>query len=218
MSRYEVEFSKPHATKPIPEGTVKVFFNIIQLQSEDGDDNGYEVEFNFENESLKHKLSNTMRKNMFEVSALVCLNFVQQWINRVLENKLKIKLQLHLGTEFEYTRLVDKRGQLVDPFVPKYDIMKIQDLSREIVKSQKINVQSPRFITTLERALVKLFKEADTDGTGELTYREFYEAFKKLNQYNLSEDDLRILLALADENKNGKITWHDFIPFGINAI
>jgi hypothetical protein len=66
--RYEVEFSKPHATKPIPEGTVKVFFNIIQLQNENGDDNGYEVEFNFENESLKHKLNNTMRKNMFEVS------------------------------------------------------------------------------------------------------------------------------------------------------
>jgi len=42
-------------------------------------------------------------------------------------------------------------------------------------------VQSPRFITTLERALVKLFKEADTNGTGELTYREFYEAFKKLD-------------------------------------
>jgi len=62
-----VEFSKPHATKPIPEGTVKVFFNIIQLQSENGDDNGYEIEFNFENESLKHKLNNTMRKNMFEV-------------------------------------------------------------------------------------------------------------------------------------------------------
>ena len=68
--RYEVEFSKPHATKPIPEGTVKVFFNIIQLQSENGDDNGYEIEFNFENESLKHKLNNTMRKNMFEVSYL----------------------------------------------------------------------------------------------------------------------------------------------------
>jgi hypothetical protein len=68
LFRYEVEFSKPHATKPIPEGTVKVFFNIIQLQSENGDDNGYEVEFNFENESLKHKLNNSMRKNMFEVS------------------------------------------------------------------------------------------------------------------------------------------------------
>ncbi len=59
--------------------------------------------------------------------------------------------------------------------------MKIQDLSKEIVKSQKINVQSPRFITTLERALVKLFKEADTENIGELTYREFYDAFKKLD-------------------------------------
>lgn len=68
ITRYEVEFSKPHQTKPIPEGTVKVFFNIITLQSEEGKDNGYEVEFNFENESLKHKLENTMRKNMFEVS------------------------------------------------------------------------------------------------------------------------------------------------------
>lgn len=122
--QYEVEFSKPLQTKPIPEGTVKVYFNLIQLQNENGDDSGYEVEFNFENESLKHKLNNTMRKNMFE-----------QWINRVLENKLKIKLQLHLGTEFEYTRLVDKKGQKIDPFVPKYDIMKIQDLAKEGKKS-----------------------------------------------------------------------------------
>ncbi len=122
--QYEVEFSKPLQTKPIPEGTVKVYFNLIQLQNENGDESGYEVEFNFENESLKHKLNNTMRKNMFE-----------QWINRVLENKLKIKLQLHLGTEFEYTRLVDKKGQKIDPFVPKYDIMKIQDLTKEGKKS-----------------------------------------------------------------------------------
>ena len=96
--------------------------------------------------------------------------------------------------------------------------MKIQDLAKEVVKSQKINVQSPRFIGTLERALVKLFQEADTESTGELEYRTFYEAFKKLDQYNLSENDVRILLALADENPNGKITWREFIPYGINAI
>ena len=28
---------------------------------------------------------------------------------------------------------------------------------------------------------------------------------------------MRTLLALADENENGKITWRDFIPHGINA-
>jgi len=129
-----------------------VYFSLIQLQSDSGDESGYEVEFNFENESLRHKLNNTMRKNMFE-----------QWINRVLENKLKIKLQLHLGTEFEYTRLVDKKGQKIDPFVPKYDIMKIQDLSKDIKKSQKIYVQSPRFIKTLERALVAILEGADAE-------------------------------------------------------
>jgi hypothetical protein len=136
----------------------------------------------------------------------------------VLENKLKIKLQLHLGTEFEYTRLVDKKGQKIDPFVPKYDIMKIQDLSKDIKKSQKIHVQSPRFIKTLERALTAILDEADSAKTGELGYNEFYNAFKKLENYNLCENDLRTLLSLADENSNGKITWREFIPFGINAV
>lgn len=65
-----------------------------------------------------------MRTNMFE-----------KWIDRVLENKLKIKSLLHLGSEFEYTRTVDDKGKVVDPFVPKFDIMKVKDLSKEIRKS-----------------------------------------------------------------------------------
>ena len=71
---YEVEFSKPLQTKPIPEGTVKVYFDVISID-EPGQPKRHEVEFNFENESLKHKYGNTMRKNMFEVSRgfLLCL-------------------------------------------------------------------------------------------------------------------------------------------------
>ena len=49
----------------------------------------------------------------------------------MLENKHKIKQELHLGTHFEYTRLVDKKGHPIDPFVPKFDIMKATDLSKE---------------------------------------------------------------------------------------
>lgn len=63
-----MEFSKPLQTKPIPEGTVKVFFDVIVDEDATANQAPYEVEFNFENESLKHKLGNTMRKNMFEVS------------------------------------------------------------------------------------------------------------------------------------------------------
>ena len=42
--------------KPIPEGTVKVYFTIMV----DDPDAEPSVEFNFENESLKHRVDNTM--------------------------------------------------------------------------------------------------------------------------------------------------------------
>lgn len=113
---------------------------------------------------------------------------------------------------------MDKKNNPIDPFVPKFDIMKALDLNKEMQRSQKINVESPRFIKTLERALVKLFSEADTDNTKELDYAQFYNAFKLLPTYDLQENDIRTLLALADENPNGKISWPEFIPVGIEAI
>lgn len=107
-----------------------------------------------------------------------------------------------MGTEFEYTRTVDDRGKAVDPFVPKFDIMKVKDLSKEMRKSQKINVDSPRFISTLKRALYEMFQYADKDKSGKLSYDEFYDAFKTLS-YGLSENDIWTLIALADENDDG---------------
>ena len=164
------------------------------------------IEFNFENESLKHKMDNTMRVNMFE-----------SWIDRVLENKLKVKTLLHLGTEFEYTRTVDEKGKTVDPFVPKFDIMKVKDLQKEQRKSQKVNVESPRFIKTLRRALFEMFQTADKDKSGKLDYQEFYDAFKTLS-YGLGDSDIKTLIALADENNDGFIEWEEFIPIGIDSI
>jgi hypothetical protein len=80
----------------------------------------YEVEFNFENESLIHKYErSTMRTSMFE-----------SWINNVIEKKLRTKNELYMGSEFEYTRFVDDKGKICDPFVPKFDIMKVKDTER----------------------------------------------------------------------------------------
>ena len=111
--QYEVEFSIPKQVKPIPEGTVKVFFSVMEVAEGEP-----EIEFNFENESLKHRPGNTMRANMYE-----------SWINNVLEKKLKIKTELHLGTEFEHTRFTDLVGNPVDPFIPQFDIMKVKDFA-----------------------------------------------------------------------------------------
>jgi hypothetical protein len=187
---YVVEFSKPKNMKPIPEGTVKVYFSVIEAEA-----GSHEVIFNFENESLKHKAGNTMRSNMYE-----------SWINNVLEKKLKIKTELHLGTEFEHTRFVGPDGKIVDPFVPAFDIMKVKELSQEKRDSQRINVESPRFISTLQRALEEMFTNADKDGSGKLTYNEFRDAFRVLT-YGLNDNDINMLIALADEDGDELISW-----------
>lgn len=141
----------------------------------------------------------------------------ESWINNVLEKKLKVKTELHLGTEFEQTRFVGDDGLPIDPFVPQYDIMKVKDLTSEKRASQKINVESPRFISTLKRALEEMFKNMDKENSGKLTYTEFRDSFRTLT-YGLNDNDINMLIALADEDENEKISWRDFIPIGIDAI
>lgn len=51
---------------------------------------------------------------------------------------------------------------------------------------------------------------------GELNYAQFYESFKDL-PYDLSQNDMRMLLAIADESPNGAINWKEFIPVSIDA-
>ena len=188
---------------------LKFIFNIVERSEDDKqeeDSSPYKVEFNFESESLRHTMDKTMRKNMFE-----------KWIDRVLEKKLKIKELLHLGTEFEYTRTIDHNKKIVDPFVPKFDITKVKDFSKEIKQSQKVRIDSPRFIRTLRKALYEIFYEADKDQSGYLDYDEFQDAFKNLS-YGLNDNDVYTLIALADENEDGKIYWEEFIPIGIDVI
>jgi len=124
---------------------------------------------------------------------------------------------LHLGSEFEYTRKVDDKMKVVDPFVPKFDITKIPELSKEMRKSQKVNVESPRFVNALKRALYEMFQSADKDGSGKLDHQEFTAAFKTLS-YGLGDNDIQTLIALADEDGDGQIDWEEFIPVGIEAI
>jgi len=74
-----------------------------------------------------------------------------------LAKKLNIKTELHLGTEFEHTRFVGPDGATVDPFIPAFDITKVKDFNHQKRESQDINVESPRFVSTLKRALEEMF-------------------------------------------------------------
>lgn len=126
-------------------------------------------------------------------------NMYESWINNVLEKKLKVKTELHLGTEFESTRFIGLDGKPIDPFLPQFEIMKVKNLAAEKKSSQNINVDSPRFISTLKRSLEEMFQAMDRDGTGKLTYNEFRDSFRTLS-YGLNDNDINMLIALADED------------------
>ena len=57
----------------------------------------------------------------------------------------------------------------------------------------------------------------DRDRSGKLSYQEFRDAFRTLT-YGLNDNDINMLIALADEDNDEKITWSEFIPIGIEAI
>ena len=52
---------------------------------------------------------------------------------------------------------------------------------------------------------------------GFLSYEEFKDAFRTLT-YGLNDNDVNMLVALADEDKDEMISWKEFIPIGIEAI
>ena len=91
------------------------------------------------------------------------------------------------------------------------------DMSFWKKESQEINVDSPRFISTLKRALEKMFKEADVEGRGLLTYEQFKDSFKTL-AYDINDDDILMMVALADENEHCLIPYNEFIPIALDLV
>jgi len=57
----------------------------------------------------------------------------------------------------------------------------------------------------------------DKTGSGRLTYSEFRDSFRTLS-YGLNDNDINMLIALADEDQDELISWEEFIPIGIDAI
>jgi len=57
----------------------------------------------------------------------------------------------------------------------------------------------------------------DRSGSGKLSYNHFRESFRTLS-YGLNDNDINMLIALADENSDELIDWREFIPIGIDAI
>jgi Ca2+-binding EF-hand superfamily protein len=62
-----------------------------------------------------------------------------------------------------------------------------------------------------------MFQAMDKSNSGLLSYQEFRDSFRTLS-YGLNDNDINMLIALADENEDELINWQEFIPIGIEAI
>ena len=69
----------------------------------------------------------------------------------------------------------------------------------------------------LEKLLIDLFHEADQDGSGALDLAEF-EKLMQTASLGLSGAELKLLLAEADENSDGQITYQEFVPLAVEVI
>ena len=62
-----------------------------------------------------------------------------------------------------------------------------------------------------------MFQTVDKDKSGKLSYQEFRDAFKFLS-YGLNDNDVNMLISMADEDESEHIDWHEFLDVGIRMI
>jgi len=65
--------------------------------------------------------------------------------------------------------------------------------------------------------LASIFVEADQDGSGTLSYKEFKEVINTSN-LNFNKTEIRRMLMEADENEDGYIDYNEFLPIGVDIV
>jgi len=71
----------------------------------------------------------------------------------------------------------------------------------------------------LELKIQQIFVAADADGNGVLDRKEFKKVMKLFaSELNITVADLRQLMVLADENSDGLIEYHEFVPIALELL
>mmetsp|Transcript_12555 Transcript_12555/g.34323 ORF Transcript_12555/g.34323 Transcript_12555/m.34323 type:complete len:457 (-) Transcript_12555:138-1508(-) len=71
----------------------------------------------------------------------------------------------------------------------------------------------------LRERITAIFLDADVDNNGFLDHREFKEVLRRFGtDLGLQVTDMRRLMAEADENADGCIEYHEFVPLAVDVI
>merc|ERR1711907_733753 len=65
--------------------------------------------------------------------------------------------------------------------------------------------------------LSQVFMEADVDGSGSLSYKEFKKVLQTA-KFGFEKEDVRRMLMEADEDGDGNIDYNEFLPVGVDIV
>ncbi len=69
----------------------------------------------------------------------------------------------------------------------------------------------------LRSMLINMFREADKDQKGYLTYEEFHTLMQG-NELGITKQELKFVVSEADENDDGLIAYNEFVPLAVDMI
>lgn len=96
------------------------------------------------------------------------------------------------------------------------------EIVEEIIKisgshAQIIHEDADDNLDDLRNLLIKLFKESDLDCSGFLAFDEFEDLLAKI-EVGITGQELRYVIAEADDNGNGVVEFEEFVPLAIDLI
>jgi len=127
---------------------------------------------------------------------------VEVLMSRDYDEQIHFKV-VHMN---DRTMLLSERSITID------DVHDILEASKSIAK---LGVNED--LQALRTVLTNMFKEADKDHRGHLSFDEFQSLMEKIN-LGLSPEELRFVISEADEDENGYIDYQEFVPLAVDMI
>lgn len=91
------------------------------------------------------------------------------------------------------------------------------DQAYDYIHLSNIKPSTTEDLQSLRSMLVTMFQEVDTENNGYLTYDEFQLLMERI-EVGITAQELRFVIAEADENENGFIDYHEFVPLAVDMI
>lgn len=72
-------------------------------------------------------------------------------------------------------------------------------------------------LQTMSALMIKMFKDADEDNSGSLTFNEFEKLMERVD-LGISYQELRFIISEADDNDNGVVDYAEFVPLAVDLL